>query len=212
MSGASAASIWAGCWCLRVLHVCFRLRSYLHVNVLLLTRHSPWLSHPSCLHKTCLFKGRLCILCFWWLPRMRWHAVCACHGIDWARARRARLSCCKSSADIQAHGDLQFSDLWSMCVALQCLGQNPDSGSANHVLYVSVSVRLHDRRSDSSGLICAQGVKCSFLFGAVCFTKCCVWAPWQTHGPGIYCRHSPSPLKPSSSFESFSLLLTHTHK
>lgn len=35
--------------------------------------------------------------------------ICSvCPGIDWCRATPARLSCCKSSPDIQAHGDLQY--------------------------------------------------------------------------------------------------------
>lgn len=32
-----------------------------------------------------------------------------CPSIDSSHAPRARLSCCKSPSDIQAHGDLQYS-------------------------------------------------------------------------------------------------------
>lgn len=39
---------------------------------------------------------------------------------------------------------------------------------------VSVRVHLHDCDADFSRLICAQGAKCSCLFGAVYFTKCSV--------------------------------------
>lgn len=35
--------------------------------------------------------------------------VCMRPSIDWSHATHARLSCCKSSPDIQAHVDLQYS-------------------------------------------------------------------------------------------------------
>lgn len=106
---------------------------------------------------------------------------CVCPSIDRTHATHARLSCCKSSPDIRAHGDLQYSVavIDDRCVwQFSVWGRRADSDSANHThiscVCVSVRVHLHDCDADFSRLICAQGAKCSCLFGAVYFTKCSV--------------------------------------
>lgn len=103
---------------------------------------------------------------------------CVCPSIDRTHATHARLSCCKSSPDIRAHGDLQYS-----VAMIDVCGSSVSGAEGLTVILlitltsrvcVSVRVHLHDCDADFSRLICAQGAKCSCLFGAVYFTKCSV--------------------------------------
>lgn len=156
MSGTSAASIWAGYWCLLVLHVCFCLRTYVQMSVLLCCC---WQGAICDFHISavlaCLYVRVICFirfddicgltfLCFFYLITYA-VCVCVCPSIDRTHATHARLSCCKSSPDIRAHGDLQYSVavIDDRCVwQFSVWGRRADSDSANHTHVSCVCVRV----------------------------------------------------------------------